>query len=231
MMINTKQWNSIRSILNNPSTTYEMKNEINMQLFNYYKKWAIQKAYNFKIENQILCKQIKLDELNLYALNGLVKSIENYNSTYIFKNYALTYINSALYDGITKLHPITSVPGYIRKNKNHKWRLSNKTKYYKMIKPVLIGHDFYKIENHMIDNNENNPHKILMNKNEWLHMWSIIEENLDANSLKVFKYKYDFEFAEVRSNKLIGELMCCSEETIRQNLLKSKMILKNKIIE
>ena len=48
-----------------------------------------------------------------------------------------------------------------------------------------------------------------------------VRDNLDAFSKRIMYLKYDNEFNKIRSNKIIGELMCCSEENIRQNLRKT----------
>jgi DNA-directed RNA polymerase sigma subunit (sigma70/sigma32) len=53
-----------------------------------------------------------------------------------------------------------------------------------------------------------------------LEMWEKINK-LDAFSKRIMYLKYDNEFNKIRSNKIIGELMCCSEENIRQNLRKT----------
>ena len=38
---------------------------------------------------------------------------------------------------------------------------------------------------------------------------------------RIFHLRFDYEFNIIRSNKNIGELMCCSEENIRKNLVDS----------
>jgi len=43
---------------------------------------------------------------------------------------------------------------------------------------------------------------------------------------RIFHLKYNFEFDRIRSNKMISELMCCSEEHVRKTLLKGFLILK-----
>lgn len=55
-------------------------------------------------------------------------------------------------------------------------------------------------------------------------LWEKIE--LDSFSKRVFQYKYDIYFNTIRSNREISELMCCSEETIRMNLKKTRENLK-----
>jgi hypothetical protein len=51
-------------------------------------------------------------------------------------------------------------------------------------------------------------------------MWGKIN-NLDSFSKRIIYLKYDFDFNKIRSNKHIGQLMCCSEENIRNNLISS----------
>ena len=58
--------------------------------------------------------------------------------------------------------------------------------------------------------------KIDSNNELWIKI-----ENLDPFLKRIFYLKYDFEFNIIRSNKHISELMCCSEENIRKNLVKT----------
>jgi hypothetical protein len=63
--------------------------------------------------------------------------------------------------------------------------------------------------------------------NYFYEIWNVINDVLDPFSKKIFNYKYDYFFNEINSNKKIGYLMCCSEETVRQNLKKTKILLSN----
>ena len=71
----------------------------------------------------------------------------------------------------------------------------------------------------------NNPYLTINNK----EIWTIILENIDPFSKKIVEYKFDYFFNKINSNKRIGELMCCSEETVRQSL-KKLFLSKEKLL-
>ena len=56
-------------------------------------------------------------------------------------------------------------------------------------------------------------------------IWDFINK-LDPSISLYANLKYDYEFIEIRSNKEISHLMCCSGETVRKkkNLFKSSMM-------
>jgi hypothetical protein len=76
----------------------------------------------------------------------------------------------------------------------------------------------------------NNINPIIEN-NIYYEIWNNMYEKLDPFSKQILKYKFDYYFNNLNSNKRISELMCCSEETIRQNLKKSKKVINNIIIK
>jgi hypothetical protein len=55
---------------------------------------------------------------------------------------------------------------------------------------------------------------------DYLEIWNKINK-LDFFTRQMFYYKFDFYFNKIRSNKHISELMCCSEENVRKNLVKT----------
>jgi hypothetical protein len=68
-----------------------------------------------------------------------------------------------------------------------------------------------------------NTNLILDNINtieKYKNLWEKIN-NVDLFSKKIIYLKYDYEFNKIRSNKHISELMCCSEENVRKNLVKT----------
>jgi hypothetical protein len=58
-----------------------------------------------------------------------------------------------------------------------------------------------------------------------MKIWENIN-NLDPFSKRIIYLKYDIDFNKVRSNKIISELMCCSEETIRKKNLEVLKFIK-----
>jgi len=222
-----QQWTKIREIMKHPSCTVPIREKLNAVLFNKYEEWAYYHARLFKKKHRFLCKDIKLDELNLFALSGLNKSITNYNPDYIFYKYATIYIYSYLHDGVSKQQTMNIVPRHIRKDKNHPWRLKNKERYLNLLDPIFLGDDDFKL-NEFIDE-KNNPSKISEYNNSLLELWISIKSELNLFSYKVFTYKYNIEFDKVMSDEKIAILMGCSEETIRKSLKETTKILKLKL--
>lgn len=207
------QWNMIDRILVNPNTNNFLRKKIQNILFKYYEQWAFTKAYRFKQLHIYKCKHISTLELNNYASLGLYKSLLKYNPNYKypFTKYADIYIHSELINGLTELHPISSISKYERK----KGYGLNK-KYIK--KTQFVGENDW-IYDKVLKNkiNENNPQDDLLVKHLYDNLWLDINE-LNSFQKRIFFLKYNFLFEKIRSNKEVSELMCCSEECVRQNI-------------
>ena len=70
---------------------------LNKILYIYYEKWAINQAYTFKKLHNFKCRQIKIDELQIYSLKGLIDGIKNYNGKSNFLEYIKIYIEGCLF--------------------------------------------------------------------------------------------------------------------------------------
>jgi RNA polymerase sigma factor (sigma-70 family) len=71
----------------------------------------------------------------------------------------------------------------------------------------------------------------LMDQETYMDIWRQIDEFGDPFLTRIFWLKYDSEFNVIRKNKHVAELMCCSEETIRQQLKKGVHIISENDIE
>jgi len=208
------QWRTIKSLIQNPGTTYSMKKKINNILYNYYEGWAINKAFQFKKKHNYKLKHISGDELSIYSKKGLCDAIKNYNGKNSFTNYATIYINGELYKGLTELYPITSIPKSERivkkKYKGKEW-----FHYKRKLNTKFVGKDEWLIDKTIDNKIENQLSTEVLDK--YIEFWKKIN-NIDAFSKRVFEYKYDFLLEKQRTNKHISNLMVCSEEHIRKNL-------------
>jgi len=174
-------------------------------------------AYDFKTTYYKKCRHISLNEMKLYASRGLLDAISMYNASmpFSFSKYASIYIKGELYYGMSEMHPLTLLP--ISKRVNKKWRTQNLVLYKKMTNTKFMSnYDYY-------DGLYVSTHKdsyILANKdNELLELWNIIND-LDEEYKKIMKYKYNFYFQNIRSNKEVGDLLGYSSETIRKKINK-----------
>ena len=223
--ITKEQWKLIHKIIIHPNTPFVMRNKVNEILYSKYETWAIHKAYQFKTHHKYKCRNINIQDLILYSLEGLKKATCKYNGKSYFHKYAEIYISGQLYYGLTELQPITSIPKYIRKNKSHPLKQNhNNYNYKKMLNTQFVGYEKYwifeKIQKQIDDIDETIIYEL----------WNDIHLKLNPRSKQILSHKYNYFFETQLSNKKISEKMNCSEETIRQNLKKTNTFIQNSMI-
>jgi len=184
-------------------------------------------AYDFKTTYYKKCRHIPLDELKLYASRGLLNAISRYNTTMpsSFSKYASIYIKGELYYGMSEMHPLTLLP--ISKRINKKWRTQNLVLYKKMTNTKFMSnYDYY---DGLYVSTHKNSYVFVNKYKEFLELWNIIN-HLEDEYKKIMKYKYNFYFQKIRSDKEIGYLLGYSSETIRKkiNKIKSRIYHENK---
>jgi len=211
----------IKNSIKHPEIQISERNRINNIIFSKYKSWSIDKAYKFKKFHRYKCRNISIEDLKLYSLEGLMKAVKKYNGNSFFHYYAEKYIMGELYKGLTDLQPITIIPKSIRRSKTNTLKTENNYIYKKLLNTQFIGFDNY----WMFEKRQ--PIKTEINSLQTRYdIWNSIKLK-DAFSKRVFEYKYDIDFNKIRSNKQISILMACSEETIRKNMEKTKEKIKN----
>ena len=223
------QWTSIKHILQHPKSTHTMINTCNEIIFQHYKHYAYNMAYDFKKTYYKKCRHIPLNELKLYASRGLLDAISRYNTSMpcSFSKYASIYIKGELYYGMSELHPLTLLP--ISKRIHKQWRTQHLVLYKKMTHTKFMSnYDYY---DHLYKSNENTENN---HEREYIMMltqlWNMIN-HLDEEDKKIMKYKYNFYFQKIRSNQEIGYLLGYSSETIRKkiNKITTRLYHENKI--
>jgi len=213
------QWNQLKYILQHPQSTDHMVHTCREIIYQHYKYYADSLAYEFKTTNYRKCRHIPLNELKLYASRGLLDAIEKYNPSFPFSKYASIYIKGQLYYGMSELHPLTLLP--ISKRINKQWRTKHLVLYKKMTHSKFTSN--YEYYDHLytsINEYESNHDKY----NELLELWDIVND-MDEESQKIVRYKYNLYFEKIRSDKEIGDLLGCSGESIRKKIHKIKNIL------
>ena len=224
------QWTSIKYILQHPKSTHTMIDTCNQIIFQHYKHYAYNMAYDFKTTYYKKCRHIPLNELKLYASRGLLDAISRYDTTmpFSFSKYASIYIKGELYYGMSELHPLTLLP--ISKRIHKQWRTQNLVLYKKMTNTKFMSnYDYY--DGLYVSTHENTD--IYLDKyKKLLELWNIINGlDVDEQDKKIMKYKYNFYFQKVRSNQEIGDLLGYSSETIRKkiNKITTRVYHENKI--
>lgn len=218
------QWIHIKHILKHPKSTHTMINTCNEIIFQHYKYYAYNMAYDFKTTYYRKCQHIPLNELKLYASRGLLNAISMYNSSmpFSFSKYASIYIKGELYYGMSEMHPLTLLP--ISKRINKQWRTQNLVLYKKMTNTKFMSN--YEYYDGLYKSTQINTDIFVNKYKELLELWNIIN-HLDDEYKKLMKYKYNFYFQKIRSNKEIGDLLGYSSETIRKKINKIKTYLYN----
>lgn len=213
--LNIQQWNSIRYILQHPESSNELKKEVKNIIFYENIPWAYYTTFKFKNQNKILnnINKEQTNELALYAVEGLHKSIKNYNGSSPFYVYAQIFLKSSLYRGITELNSIRLLPHYYYVDR--KWK--NK---YKRIYNIYNKSPIYNDIEYIIScqNKENkNIQKIL---NEIMY-------DLEPEERRLFNYYYDIEtMSKKHTISEITQLMCYSKATCQTKITKLKEKIK-----
>jgi len=87
------------------------------------------------------------------------------------------------------------------------------------LRPIFYGFDSYVFEDALILENERKGETIKNLHTDDDDLWNKVSQ-MDPFSRRLIGLKYDREFRSVRTHRVVAELMCCSEETVRLVLLK-----------
>jgi DNA-directed RNA polymerase specialized sigma subunit len=206
-------------IINKHKYSQQQINQINQIIYSHYQTWAFYKSYQFKNLHFYKCKEIKQNELNLYASIGLQKAIRNYNpnKNTTFSNYAIKYIIGELYNGITIMQPLNALTKNERKKSFNK-RITNDHH-----KIILASDNNFMFDN-ILQPYDSNLHK------KYEQIWeNIFLMDISQSTKKIVQLKYDFDFTKLRSNKDISIILDCSEENVRQHINKFKILYAAKM--
>jgi len=97
-------WKVIREKLQSNKLQPDEKYKIKKLIYDRYKYRTYIKAKEFKLLNKHMCKNISVEQLGYFALEGLVNSINNFEPTspVNFARVSDKYINTNLVQGTTK---------------------------------------------------------------------------------------------------------------------------------
>jgi hypothetical protein len=188
--LTNNQWNDIRFIIKKNKNPI-IRNKINKIIYSHYEKYAYYQSIKFKKKYFYKLSHISLDELFLYTSRGLYNSIKNYDGRSCFIKYANIYIKFELYKYLKIINPIS------------KYYIGNNIDYF----------DYITYKKNIYENNNPNNNSDNMYYNYW-----IIINKMNSELKIICKYKFNYRFEIIRTNKEIGKLMCCSEENIRLKL-------------
>lgn len=206
-MISKSQWYYLEQKIKSPDSTSSMREKIHIILFNRHLPLAKSLTNQFIGFHRFKCKNVCKNDLLSYAYNSLYTACVKYKGNSNFVNYATIYINGALYKGLTIHYPISKF------SKNARRKKYNETN-----QDIYDRRNIYLGTKDIMDNNNKHTYNYL-SLSEYYDkcdkLWIKIDQ-LPPIEKRCFKLKFDYEFNKIRSNKHIAELMCYSEETIRQ---------------
>jgi len=197
------QWGSIRIILSNPATSPDIRQRTQRVIYYKYEDWAIHQAKLFKDARYALCRHIHSDELAIYAVRGLIKSIERCDYTKLgttpFSIYAKKWVDGELLEGMTELQPMTVLPKSWRKRRGLKCR-----------KSYLV-----------VSSDRDRDSKQPKSTDSFENIENALEDTYgvsDAFTRRAAAIKYGGDC--VKSNAEVAKYMGCSEEYVRRKLQK-----------
>jgi len=193
-----------------------MRTQLNTAIYKRYKVWALSKAWDFKQFHRHKCRHIPKEELELYAIKGLVQAIKRYKGcenggSTQFINYASYYLNGELYAGLTKLQPICSVSPSIRRKSR---KNIDDDEYKVQMNTLFVGKEDWKLE--MVAYADPKNLEKVIEQEEYRNFWQYIKSNFATDEFWVFQYKYDFYLNRIRTNSEVGKIMGYSEEWVRK---------------
>ena len=216
-MITKQQWNYYQHLILKPSLSNSMREKVDYILFMRHQPLIHRMGRNFVAYHKHKSKFIIYEDIVQHGASGLLHAIRNYNGRSSFYRYAQTYINGAMYKGLTVHYPITAMSAKERKKRKQ----VNYTNF-DDCGPLDRHRNIYLGKNTFVKSPYESQY---LSKffDDCIAKWKIIN-NMPAFTMRVMYQKYDFEFNILRSNKEISLLNSCSEETIRKNV---KMAISN----
>ena len=211
----------IKNLIQNPDLKLQEREKINLILYNAYEKFAIKKALDFKILHKFKCADISKDEMILVSKIGLFKSIKKYNGKHDILHYSSIYINSELLRLLTEKYSLSILSKKIRIKSKKTLSKTELIKYKKLLNINLsVLYEPWQIDS-IFQKNEDILNK-LHEKYEEIEKLNFLYNELSPFTKRILYLKYYFYQNKFLSNKHISNLMCCSEETIRIQLLEVK---------
>jgi DNA-directed RNA polymerase specialized sigma subunit len=212
------QWKNINRLIQHHETTIEQRSMLNNAIYKKYREWALHKAKDFKQFHHYKCRHIPIEELELYAIRGLMHSIQKYDGRgkESFLKYSSMYISGELYNRLTKLQPVCGVSTIERKYGKKKPKYMDE--YNIRMESLFVGADEWKLENLIAEDSrkyENEWITYIASKNDYNEFWNTCISKLSPFEQQIYKYKYDIYLNQIHSHREIGEMMGYSEEWIR----------------
>jgi hypothetical protein len=212
------QITAISKLIQHPKMTTYHRTHLNTILYRAYEKWAVSKAVAFGSFHKQKCTNIATEELVFASKIGLFKAIQNYNGKSDLSIYSNIYVQSELLRLVTDTYSMSILPKSIRRQK--KTGMDIDTQLYKHL---LTVRPFSMYEPWKIELMGALRDKYVDNVVDTYETTETIREYLDKQPLfvkRMFLLYMNYWSGTNRppSQKYLAEMMCCSEETVRQNV-------------
>lgn len=204
----------IKNIIQNNNVPIEIKNKTKEIIAISYTPWALSQYKIFVKKNRSYLhkKHIPLNDLKQYAIMGMIKALERYNSSVDFTVYAEKYVVGTLHKGVTELIPLRPI--------SHSMRMNGKK-----TPSITFTHEntwmfdkLYKSQNDDSDKILKTEDKYISCKNEIERINNIVKQ-LTPYEQRIFYYRYSKDtLKEIRTIATVSDLMCFSTETYRKKM-------------
>ena len=210
-MITPKQWKILQHYKTDKHTSQSMMEKVNYIIFMRHVPLVCSTAKLLRQIHKRKTLNIKQDML-VYGYRGLYDSVRKYDGRRLFINYAKIYIKGSIYKCITDNYTISKIPiterrKSVLKRKPVYQEYENKYKH----TTYLRGLDYLSCANND-------------RRDDLLYFWVEINR-LDPFVKRLFYYRFDHLFNIKHTNKEVADLMCCSEEHVRQTIKKHISVL------
>jgi DNA-directed RNA polymerase sigma subunit (sigma70/sigma32) len=199
-------------------TTYH-RTHLNTVLYRAYEKWAVSKAVAFRSIHKQKCTNIATEELVFASKIGLFKAIQKYNGKSDLSYFSSIYVQSELLRLVTDTYSMSILPKSIRRQKKEK---NNDTPNSQLYNHLLTVRPFSMYEPWKIELMGALRNDFADNAVDKYETTETIRAYLDTQPLfvkRLFLLYMNYWSGTNRppSQKYLAEMMCCSEETVRQN--------------
>jgi len=202
----------IRKIMAHSQTPPPIRSKVRDILIHHYLDWTIHMAKRFATTHQKRLQHVSKQDLQEYAIHGLVRAVAKYDGRCNLPIYAEKYIMGSLYYGLTELTPLKPL--------NH---------YERFVKKIRLPLASFQSDAWFYD--------AVCEQTEGLSPIVAVDKGLDLSEKlatlppiykHTFYYRYDpVTYAKVRTIREVGELTGVSSETARQRLIQIKRYLIN----
>jgi DNA-directed RNA polymerase specialized sigma subunit len=211
--LSVEQISLVQSIIRCPRTPPIILDKTKRILYQHYYPWVIKETREFtRIHKKAIRNIVKPHSMQLYAMHGFSKAIENYNGTSAFHLYAKLYIEGELYRGLTE--------SAVLKPYTHSWVITNKNKtgiHSVKYRKSLVSYEEYWTFDKLVQNKKCGKNNFT--DSTWVESIRDSVNGLSMEERRIFYLRYNYYDLSInKSVYKICELLCISQETYRKRM-------------